>query len=450
MSKSWFRVVLPLLITGGIANGLVPAVAGAEEASQDQAVTAQPVKVALPNPLTLEYLLNDFTISGPELALQKARIAQLQAETLLSNNAFQADLQARLGRREFAEEDQPHNLLALHIGKVLYDFGRESLRQEAIAGQLSAEQSLTASVEERQKLDVMQAYFNVLLADFQFRIDNEAMAVEYVSYDKAKDFHDVGQVSDVDLLAAENRYQTILLSRSRAEQKQLQTRIQLANVIGAPNARPDELKMPDLALYLQRDAKDLELTALQGVVIQQNPQLVALNAKIQAQQSAIASAAKSGMPTIRGDAWVGSLSSYPEIREGRWRADLTLNVPIMDGGLSDLAKAQAQAKLAEYEALYQQLAQQLREQVADLYFQIKLLETEKKKHQTFGDYADLYLDYSRALYENEVSTDFGDAMVRLSQANYDMVAWRFKQALLWAQLDYLSGKPLMNLKGSQG
>ncbi|WP_319381640.1 TolC family protein [Thiomicrorhabdus sp.] len=450
MAKSWFRVVVPLLVSGGMANTFIAANVWADESLQAQTVTAEPVRIELPNPLTLEYLLNDFEMVSPRLLLQQAKIARLKADTLLSQNDLQADLQGRLGRREFGEKDLPHNLLALHVGKVLYDFGRESLRQEAVAGHLNAEQSLMDSVQERQKLDVMQAYFNVLLADFQYRIDNEAMAIEYVSFDKAKDFHDVGQVSDVDLLEAENRYQNILLARSRSEQKQLQTRIQLANVLGLPKARPDELKMPDLGVYLKRDAKALNLEEAQESVLQQNPQLVALNGKIEAQQAALASASKTGMPTIRGDAWVGSLSSQPEVREGRWRADLTLDVPLMDGGLTDLAKAQAQAKLAEYEANYQQLAQALREQVADLYFQIKLLEAEKKKHQTFGDYADLYLDYSRALYENEVSTDFGDSMVRLSQANYDMVSWRFKQALLWAQLDYLSGKPLMTLKGAQG
>lgn len=77
--------------------------------------------------------------------------------------------------------------------------------------------------------------------------------------------------------------------------------------------------------------------------------------------------------------------------------------------------------------------------MADIYFKLKLLATEKKVHYAFGDYADLYLDYSRALYENESRTDLGDSFVRLSQANYNMVAFEFKQALLWMELDYLLG-----------
>ena len=84
----------------------------------------------------------------------------------------------------------------------------------------------------------------------------------------------------------------------------------------------------------------------------------------------------------------------------------------------------------------------------DIFFQIKLLDTEKKVHQAFGDYADLYLDFSRALYENESKTDLGDSFVRLSEANFNMVAWQFKQALLWMELDYLSGHNI-SLENSQ-
>jgi outer membrane protein TolC len=286
----------------------------------------------------------------------------------------------------------------------------------------------------------MQGFFNVLLADFQFRIDDEAMAIEYVGFDKVKDRNAIGQLSDVDLLAAESSYQKALVNRMRSESRQLQSRVELVNILHQPNARPGEFTFPSLKRFAKRSLEDLSLEDLQAQVLQESPKLQAISQQLDSQKSNLESALSQGKPTVRADAWAGQLSSYPEIRGGNWRAEISVNIPLYDQGSQAAAVATSQANLAMTEAEYQQLSQSLRAEVTELYFQIKLLQAEKKQHYAFGDYADLYLDYSRALYENEAATDLGDAMVRLSQANYDLVAWKFKQALLWSQIDYLMGK----------
>lgn len=398
----------------------------------------------LPNPLTLNVLLENYANQSPEIALQLAKInmAQASLEANQVGNSWQANITGRLEQRDFAEETQPHNLLALHVGKVVYDF--EQSDNQLQADTLSTEQQKTwlQSVENKQRLNVVKAYLNVLLADFQYRIDNEAMAVEYVGYDKVKDRHAIGQFSDVDLLAAEQKYQAALVKRMQAEQMQLKTRIELANTLGLPNERPDELRFPKLENFKTRSIKTLSLETLQNQVLANNIQLKTLEQAQQAQTFALQKAQNISSPSLRADAWVGQLSSYPKIREGNWKASLSLDVPLYDGGAKSSATKKVQAQLSQIKAQYSQLQQTLRSEVADIYFQLTLLNAEKKQHEIFGDYADLYLDYSRALYENESSTDLGDAMVRLSEANYDMVAWQFKQALLWLQLDYLQGKTI--------
>ena len=55
----------------------------------------------------------------------------------------------------------------------------------------------------------MQAFFNVILADYQYRVQNEAMAVAYVTLDKAKDRHALQQISDVNYLKLQNDYEKI-------------------------------------------------------------------------------------------------------------------------------------------------------------------------------------------------------------------------------------------------
>ena len=55
------------------------------------------------------------------------------------------------------------------------------------------------------------------------------------------------------------------------------------------------------------------------------------------------------------------------------------------------------------------------------------------------DYRELDLDRSRALYELEVKTNLGDAMVEYTGAEREMVMTEFRIALAWEQIDNLTG-----------
>ncbi len=402
----------------------------------------------LPNPLTLDYVLSAPLAELPQLSLQQAKMNKLQAqmESQDAQDGLQLDIVGRLAWRDYAEKTEDYHLAALHAKQTIYDFDRNQHKLDALAASRDAENTLYGDTEQQFKLQLMQGYFNVLLADFQYRIDNEGMAVAYVALDKAKDRLELKRISDVDYLQIENDYQKILVKRQRSEMNQLKTRIALANMLGQPKARPDELSFPKLENYAKRNDKDLQLDSLQQQVLEQNTQLNALKQQLQAAQFQLQSQQAGNKPNISFDAWAGKLSSYPEIREGNWNIGLTVDVPLYDGGLTSAKVSEAKADMQAIQAKMRLLEQQLRDEVADLYFQLKMLQAEKKQNQAFGDYADLYLDYSRALYENETATDLGDSMVRLSEANYQQVAWKFKQALLWAKLDYLMGKEMFSAK----
>lgn len=58
------------------------------------------------------------------------------------------------------------------------------------------------------------------------------------------------------------------------------------------------------------------------------------------------------------------------------------------------------------------------------------------------DYRDLYLERSRALYELEVTSDLGDAMVQLSEAQLFKAQTFFELAVAWAKLDSLLGSSM--------
>lgn len=442
-----------ILLCAGLFNSSLVlaqnASASAEGATAQAAQQSAPVSlpISLPNPLSLETLLAEYAQLSPNIRAQQAMLEISAANGMLNEsvNNWQLALEGRLGYREFKERSEPNHRLVLHVGKVLYDFGRIDAQTQSDALILSQRQLELQQVENLQKLQLVKAYFNALLSDFQYRVDNEAMAIEYVGFDKLKERHAIGQASDVDLLAGEQLYQKALVKRMRSEQAQLKTRVELANTIGLPKARPDELVFPKLDAVKQRKLGDKQLAELQQQVLDNNPQMQALQQAYQALQFDLQKAQNLDSPTLRGDAWAGQLDHYPELREGSWKAQISIDVPLYDGGNSGAEKKLIRAKMDQMQANMQLLAQQLRAEVADVYFQIKLLDAEQKQHKLFGDYADLYLDFSRALYENESATDLGDSMVRLSEANYNMVEWQFKQALLWLELDYLNGKaPKLN------
>jgi hypothetical protein len=55
------------------------------------------------------------------------------------------------------------------------------------------------------------------------------------------------------------------------------------------------------------------------------------------------------------------------------------------------------------------------------------------------DYSELYLDKSRALYEMEVRSTLGDAMITVTKAQYEALKADLDMAYAWAKMDALTG-----------
>ena len=392
----------------------------------------------LPTPLTLNYVLSLPAHMNPAFMSEQARLLQVQAQQTEASaqDKLNFDLQGRLGKREFQNEAQDYNLAALHLGMPLYDFGRTSSETQAWSLDASANEYRLKSIEQQFRLDLMLAYFNVLLADARYRIDNEAMAIAYVKQDKVREAHELGQASDTELYEADAHYQRALLKRQRALADLRRLPMLLINAMGYPDAELPDLKLPTLS---EPPESLLELEHYLQLALDHNPDILAVQQSYDASQQRVESAQAGGLPEIRADAWLGQLSSYPETREGNWRAEVSVNIPLYDGSLSkskvDIERAKSQQARSEIFVMQQQI----REQVTNLYFKLQLLSVENKTVAASQMAAEINLDYRRALYENEQQTDMGDAMVRISQTHYDALAFKLNSALLWAKMQALTG-----------
>lgn len=100
--------------------------------------------------------------------------------------------------------------------------------------------------EAAQHLEVMQRFFDVLLADLSFARDNEAMAVAYVQLDRARARAELGQFSPLRVAELDAEYQRIRRQRAASEAAQRLTRSLLAQALGRPDSLPSKLTLPDL------------------------------------------------------------------------------------------------------------------------------------------------------------------------------------------------------------
>lgn len=394
---------------------------------------------SVPDPLTLDYVLQISESADPNFMRQQARVELALAEGKLVNaqDSFELNLQGRYAKREYQKEVQSHHLAAIHLGVPLFDFGKTSNSRQAWKLTNQAQEATLESYKDIYKTKLMQAYFNVLLADLKYRVDNEAMAIAYVDLDNLQEEHELNRVNDIDLYELEVVYQKAFLQRQRSQANLRQSRMLLANLMGKPNATINKVSMPKLPPL---PAELLSIEEYLQIALDNNPRLASAYKSLEAAGYRVKQQKASLMPTIRADAWAGRLSSHPELREGRWHAELSINMPLYDSGVTKSKVSRERAKLQESQADLQEIELEVREQVTKLFFELGLLNVEKQLVDASQNFADYNLDYKRALYENEMQADLGDAMVYVTQADYDLLAYDLKKALLWQQLLIATGR----------
>ncbi len=97
-----------------------------------------------------------------------------------------------------------------------------------------------------QQMEVMERFFDVLLADASFASESEAMAVAYVQFDRARTRRELGQFAEPRVLELEVVYQDLLHRRTASELSQQLTRLLLAQALGRSDDPPRDLEAPVL------------------------------------------------------------------------------------------------------------------------------------------------------------------------------------------------------------
>ncbi len=404
------------------------------------AIQAEP----LPQPLTLHQALNLVDQDHPAIQEARAREAGAAAELLAeeSDDDLSVILEGRLQYLEPAElskfQENNDSRLDLYVEKRLYDFGYTSARQESARANLEAARWDGLNQRQRQQIQVLKAFLNVLLTDLEYARDNEALAIAYVRLDRFRNRQELGQLSDVELLEKETLYEKLLSRRTATQAKQRSTRLRLALALNRPGEVPSEL-MPPEAPQMDADLPPPDLLAEK--VLQNNAALKSLQKRILAAEQMLSAAGKRYGPVLRGE--LGAHQYHRETRStSPFSAALVLEMPLYSGGRDDAETARARAELMQNQALKGKLELELRQQVLELWLDQNTLRRRLKELQVREEYRDLYLDRSRTLYELERTSDLGDAMVQTSAVKLEIARVQYQWMINQMRLKALTGELL--------
>lgn len=400
----------------------------------------------LPEPLTLEYALSLAEENHPRVRQSASLLQEARASERIAaaENDTRVQIEARLRYSDPLINFENSNIredhrLGLLLDKTLYDFGREAARTQAAKSRVQSREALYRESRQQQRLEIMRRYFDVVLADFEFVRYNEEMAVVFVELEKLRERHALGQLSEIDLLEQEAEYRRVRSLQVAAQNRQRLARARLAYAMNRPGELPATVARPTNLPQVERPLPDLE--ALQEQALRQNNRLQALREAIAAARERLAGAQAQDNPVLIGGA---QANAYSRARAGydRWRVELRLEVPLAEGERVDAAVARERARLYRLQAELQDRVEQIRQEILELWLQLENLQTKRRQMQAESEYRELYLDRSRALYDMEVTTDLGDAMVRITEAERDALLTDFNIALVWEQLQVLAGGTL--------
>jgi outer membrane protein TolC len=396
----------------------------------------------LPNPLTLQDALALAEQPHPELELAASRRDRAAAELAAVEAESDPTLTFEGGLvgvdPSYVNVDPSNNdsYALLTLRKRLYDFGYTEASTEAAVRRLSGRDLEYLDARQQRRLAVMRDFFDVVLADLAFARDNEAMAAAYVDVDKARDRNELGQVSDIRVAELDAIYQEARMRRFESQARQRASRARLANRLNRPGELPADVLMPPEP---EHTAPPPEFESLLAEAFAGNPGIQGLRARVTSAEQAVAAAEASHGPVISGFV-EGAAYNRPSLTRNPFTAGVVLELPIMPGGARDAELAEARADLRAERARLAQAELQLRETATDLWLELQNLQVRLEALDVLGDYRELYLDRTRALYEMEVRTDLGDAMVETSAVRYRRAEALFQWMMAQARLQALTGR----------
>lgn len=394
----------------------------------------------LPKLLTLGDVLK--LAKKPNLDEQQQQInvkfneIELQSQQDKYSTTFDLDLQLARRDNEILD-DRNYSHAFVKINKVLFDQNIE-IAQDVAKSALKNERFTLQQLRDEKIIQVMQAFFNIILADMRYETILERLAMSAIRADRVQDDFDIQDASEVALLEKQALTQIDVSKRIEGEAQQIITRAKLAQLLDITyENRPDDLVKPNLKHFFKKELSEFEVW--QKKVQSSNSELIELrrvladlkqqrNFEVSNQEVIISSTIRLGEQT------------YDSSKNGSWRTGLNFTMPFGQSYSQKKKTAEILAKIQQQQLRIDQHAQDLNQQSLTLWLKLKTLKQLNATLITELDYRDLYLERARANYEMEIKSDIGDAMSNLTDTEWKLTKNEFDFVLTFTQLQQLAGE----------
>lgn len=394
--------------------------------------------------LTLERALQAADAPHPDLQLAEAErdIARADRSSAEARNDVLINLDARLqGARSSVSgsEFKADNIVRLNARKNLYDFGRSENSVGAAQAVSDARERSLLEARDLRRIDIMARYFDVLLADLQYVVDNEFMTVAFLEFDRGRDNFDQKLIPKVTLSELESRFQNLLFKRNQTQLQQRLTRELLAEAMNQPGEPAAYLEDPKLP------GNDRPLPSYEMLValLDKSPKIEANKKLLDASRQRLEAVRAENNPTIDAEVEVGEFLDRKQQNRDAVRAGVLLSWPLYQGNRNSAQLAREQAQFHKLQAEAERTKRAAAQTLLKLLLEAGQLQRAGRNSAKLQvEFRDLALERARAQYEVELRTNLGESSAATVDATLRQRSIEYQLALTLAKIEALIGQPL--------
>jgi outer membrane protein TolC len=303
-------------------------------------------------PLTLTECIKTALDKHPDLIAAKSKIESEKAAVgeAAADGNLQAGVSAYYVRSGGSSAENAGNYnTAVTLEQSVYDWGKRGLSITAAKINTDAAKADYLQARDQVIADVRSAYYGLNRSLRQQKVAQ----TRYENYRKrlswAKSYYEAGTKAKIEVTKAESDYASSKLALVTTQSSAEQMRAQLASAMGEPLLKVDNVED---AL----DFKDWDIGADDAVkkAVSNRPELAAQRKRVDYARTTLALEKKGLAPDLSASAGYGLYGNAP-FDDNEWSAKLSMNIPIIDGGLTKSRIEGAQADLvtanAEMESL---------------------------------------------------------------------------------------------------
>jgi len=312
-------------------------------------------------------------VSGGNLSSAQASLVIARANDLPSITATASETHtdgAFLLRPGIPPNTQAYNTYAAGIQaqQNLFDFGKMVSRLRASGHTVDATKHSDDSTRAVVIMNAEISYYGVMQAEQNVDVNQQSVASATQHLKQAKAFYTVGKAAQFDVTKAEVDLSNANVNLITAKGQAQVARLQLDNAIGIRTERTAKVQHD-----FNVETFSLPLDSVKVFTLQNRPDILAANERVEANNSLVTAAWAQHLPTVTGSGQYNwSNFAFPLL--SRWSAGVTVTLPIFLGFSTQAGVDQAKAGVEIAKANRDLLQQSVMLEVEQQYVNLKVAE----------------------------------------------------------------------------